>query len=83
MKFIIIIIIIIINIMIIMIMIIIIIIIIIISIIIIIYEQRMDDNRLPKKKLNYKPKRRRDIGRPRTRWEIISRRKQQAKWLAL
>ena len=31
--------------------------------------QRMDDNRLPKKILNYKPKERRNIGRPQTRWE--------------
>ena len=32
--------------------------------------QRMDDNRLPKKKiLNYKPKGRRNIGRPQTRWD--------------
>ena len=29
----------------------------------------MDDNRLPKKNLNYKPERRRNIGRPQTRWE--------------
>jgi hypothetical protein len=28
-----------------------------------------DDNRLPKKILNYKPKERRSIGRPLTRWE--------------
>ena len=32
--------------------------------------QRMDDNRRPqKKKLNYKPEGRRNIGRPLTRWE--------------
>ena len=31
--------------------------------------QRMDDNRLPKKNLNYKPEGRRNIGRPLTRWE--------------
>ena len=31
--------------------------------------QRMDDNRLPKKLLNYKPEGRRNIGRPLTRWE--------------
>ena len=31
--------------------------------------QRMDDNRLPKKILNYKPEGRRNIGRPQTRWE--------------
>ena len=29
----------------------------------------MDDNRLSKKKLNYKPEGRRNIGRPQTRWE--------------
>ena len=29
--------------------------------------QRMDDNRLPKKILNYKPVGRRNIGRPKTR----------------
>ena len=31
--------------------------------------QRMDDNRLPKKKLNCKPEGRRNIGRPQPRWE--------------
>ena len=31
--------------------------------------QRMDDNRLSKKNLNYKPEGRRNIGRPQTRWE--------------
>jgi hypothetical protein len=31
--------------------------------------QRMNDNRLPQKKLNYKPKGRRNIGRSLTRWE--------------
>jgi hypothetical protein len=31
--------------------------------------QRMDDNRLPKKILNYKPEGRRNIGKPLTRWE--------------
>ena len=31
--------------------------------------QRMDDNRLPKEILNYKPEGRRNIGRPLTRWE--------------
>ena len=31
--------------------------------------QRIDDNRLPKKKLNYKPEGRRNIRRPQTRWE--------------
>jgi hypothetical protein len=31
--------------------------------------QRMDDNRLPKNILNYKPEGRRNIGRPLTRWE--------------
>ena len=30
--------------------------------------QRMDDNRLPKKKLDYKSEGRRNIGRPQTRW---------------
>jgi hypothetical protein len=29
----------------------------------------MDDNRLPKKNLNYKPEGRRNIGRSLTRWE--------------
>ena len=29
----------------------------------------MDDNRLPKEILNYKPEGRRNIGRPQTRWE--------------
>ena len=29
----------------------------------------MDDNRLHKNNLNYKPKGRRSIGRPQTRWE--------------
>jgi hypothetical protein len=29
--------------------------------------QRMDDNRLPKKKLNYKPEGRRIIGKPQTK----------------
>ena len=32
--------------------------------------QRMDDNRLPKKLLNYKPEGRRNIGRSQTRWEV-------------
>ena len=31
--------------------------------------QIMDDNRLPKQILNYKPEGRRNIGRPETRWE--------------
>ena len=32
--------------------------------------ERMDDNWLPKrKKLNYKPERRRHIGRPQSKWE--------------
>jgi len=30
--------------------------------------QRMDTNRLPKQALQYKPKGRRNIGRPRKRW---------------
>ena len=30
--------------------------------------QRMDDNRLPKEILNYKPEGRRNMGRPQTRW---------------
>ena len=29
----------------------------------------MDDNRLPKKKLNYKPERARNTGIPQTRWD--------------
>jgi hypothetical protein len=33
---------------------------------------RMDDNRLPKN-VNYKPEGRRNIGRPRTRWEDVFR----------
>ena len=32
------------------------------------YIQRMNDNRLPKIILNYKPEGRRNIGRPQTRW---------------
>ena len=32
------------------------------------HVQRMDTNRLPKQALLYKPKGRRNIGRPRTRW---------------
>ena len=32
------------------------------------HVQRMDIERLPKKALQYKPKRRRNIGRPRKRW---------------
>ena len=32
----------------------------------------MDVNRLPKKILNYKPEGRRNIGRPQTRWKMIS-----------
>jgi len=32
------------------------------------HVQRMDTNRLPKQALQYKPKGRRDIGRPRKRW---------------
>ena len=36
----------------------------------------MDDNRLQK---NYKPEGRINIGRPQTRWKMISGRKEQAK----
>jgi len=32
------------------------------------HVQRMDTNRLPKQALQYKPKRRRNIGRPKKRW---------------
>jgi len=32
------------------------------------HVQRMDTNRLPKQRLQYKPKGRRNIGRPRKRW---------------
>jgi len=32
------------------------------------HVQRMDTNRLPKQALQYKPKRQRNIGRPRKRW---------------
>ena len=32
------------------------------------HVQRMDTNRIPKQALQYKPKRRRNIGRPRKRW---------------
>ena len=32
------------------------------------HEQRMDTDRLPKQALQYKPKGRRNIGRPRKRW---------------
>ena len=32
------------------------------------HVQRMDTNRLPKQALRYKPKGRRNIGRPRKRW---------------
>jgi predicted GTPase len=31
--------------------------------------QRMDTNRLPKQALHYRPKRQRNLGRPRTRWK--------------
>jgi len=34
------------------------------------HVQRMDTNRLPKQALQYKPKGRRNIGRPRKRWRI-------------
>jgi len=33
--------------------------------------QRMDNNRLPKQVLNYKPRGRRDRGRPRKRWQRV------------
>ena len=33
------------------------------------HTQRMDDNTLPKNILNYKPERRKNIGRPQTIWE--------------
>jgi hypothetical protein len=32
------------------------------------HVQRMDRNRLPKQALQYRPKGRRDVGRPRKRW---------------
>ena len=33
--------------------------------------ERMDNDRLPKHALNYKPRRRRDRGRPRKRWQRV------------
>ena len=33
--------------------------------------ERMDSNRLPKHALNYKPRGRRDRGRPRKRWQCV------------
>ena len=39
----------------------------------------MDDDRLLKNILNYKPEGRRNIGRPQTRWKMISGRKGQVK----
>jgi len=33
--------------------------------------ERMDNTRLPKHALNYKPRRRRDRGRPRKRWKRV------------
>jgi len=33
--------------------------------------ERIDNNRLPKHALNYKPRRRRDRGRPRKRWQCV------------
>jgi hypothetical protein len=33
------------------------------------HVERMDDNRLPKLILDYKPTRRRTVGRPRQRWK--------------
>jgi len=35
------------------------------------HVQRMDTNRIPKQALQYKPKRRRNIGRPRKRWRDL------------
>jgi len=35
------------------------------------YLERMDNNRLPKHTLNYKPQGRRDRGRPRKRWQRV------------
>jgi len=37
----------------------------------IIHLERMDDTRLPKHALNYKPRGRRDRGRPRERWQWV------------
>jgi hypothetical protein len=34
--------------------------------------ERMDNTRLLKHTLNYKPRRRRDLGRPRKRWERVN-----------
>ena len=33
--------------------------------------ERMDNTRLPKHALNYKPRGRRDLGRPRKRWQRV------------
>jgi hypothetical protein len=41
--------------------------------------QGMNDDRLPPKKLNYKPEGRRNIGRPQGDGKTISGRKEQAK----
>ena len=35
------------------------------------YLERMDNTRLPKHALNYKPRGRRDRGRPRKRWQRV------------
>jgi hypothetical protein len=35
--------------------------------------ERMDNTRLPKHALNYKPRGRRDCGRPRKRWQSVKR----------
>ena len=41
-----------------------------------VYNKEWMKCRLPKKNLNYKPEGRRNIGRPQTRWEVISGRKE-------
>ena len=43
----------------------------------IIHLERMDDKRLPKHALNYKPRGRRDRGRPRKRWQNVDARTEQ------
>jgi len=37
----------------------------------IIHLERMDNSRLPKHTLNYEPRRQRDLGRPRKRWQRV------------